>query len=105
MPLTLEDACVLLRIWEVEYGLRPLSREKAGRLEVLLGIRPGAYTLEARRGRPALSEASWRVLRELRRHRELPRQARNRGVAPKFPHSDPAQGRFNLATRAGLCWQ
>ncbi len=79
----------------VEHSLRPLSPPKALQLEVLLGAKRGTYVREVRRGRPPLTQAVRRVLKELRLSRGLPKKVEVDGRAPKFPRPDTVKAGVN----------
>ncbi len=87
--------CSQAYLHQVEHSLRPLSPPKAVHLEVLLGAKRGTYVREVRRGRPPLTQAVRRVLRELRLSRGLPKKVEVDGQAPKFPRPDAVRAGVN----------
>jgi len=86
--------CAHTYLHQVELGLRPLSCKQGELLEGVLRLRPGSLRLETRRGRPRISSAGRRVLRELRRCGGLPVDGRNFGK-PKFARFDQARSLQN----------
>lgn len=78
---------------QVERGRRPISRALAEKLEMLFGVRKGAYTT-ARffRGRPALSPQSRHVLKMMRMSQGAPVRVLSPGPPPRYPRSDRVAG-------------
>lgn len=80
--------CSQAYLYQVERGVRPLSAQFAGSLEMILKVKPGLFSLKVRRGRPPLSEEARRILRELRRAEGASRTVAPDGRKPRFPRSD-----------------